>query len=638
MDLNRVIFTNFRSIKDQTIYFEPRCRILVGINESGKSNILRGLSFLSKEIIPESDDLREESHEEDLIHESSVLFVFSLNNEDRVRIYENIKSIILCDNFNKPIIRIDDNALTLAQFCNTLEEGLYEIDVESKKKHGSYWTFPNEHEILQGWCKPSQDLPTETTTDTATETSAAPVDFKSFSIIDNDFQADIPQDKITSITIEDLHFLVGTAIANYVKINLPNCVVWNYDEAYLLPAKLDINSFCNDPNVCIPLKRMFNLSGYNDIGKQIQEAKEHPNKMINMLERVAKITTDHIKEIWPEYGNIKIDLRENSNHIEATIRDVHNHYNFARRSDGFKRFVSFLLMISASNKTKELNNVLLIHDEPDISLHPSGIRHLLKEMIKISKNNYVVLSTHSIYMIDNDNIGRHIIVKKQDEVTTLTEADVSNIVDEEVLYNSLRVSVFDIIKKFNIIFEGWRDKHLFRTAISKYPKGMTTVKKKFSNIGICHAQGVKDVSRIYSTLELAQRKYMVISDSDKVAHEYQAKFEGDGKWLRYDQLLPSFNSVTVEDFIKQDFIEQILRDIIRTDPRFTNSPIPSWNSDVQRLNQIKAWLHSLGFNEPGIKEFLENYKKMLFQNIKNSNVRNEYYEMLKNLSDNIESN
>jgi len=46
-------------------------------------------------------------------------------------------------------------------------------------------------------------------------------------------------------------------------------------------------------------------------------------------------------------------------------------------------------------------------------------------------------------MIDRENIGRHLIVKKELEKTSARAADFANIVDEEVLYNALGYSVFD---------------------------------------------------------------------------------------------------------------------------------------------------------------------------------------------------
>jgi len=47
MKLDYIRIKNFRSIKDCRIKFDIPCRTLVGINESGKSNVLRALRLLS---------------------------------------------------------------------------------------------------------------------------------------------------------------------------------------------------------------------------------------------------------------------------------------------------------------------------------------------------------------------------------------------------------------------------------------------------------------------------------------------------------------------------------------------------------------------------------------------------------------
>lgn len=48
MKLKYVRIVNFLVIKSIKIEFDPACRFLVGINESGKSNILRALSLLDQ--------------------------------------------------------------------------------------------------------------------------------------------------------------------------------------------------------------------------------------------------------------------------------------------------------------------------------------------------------------------------------------------------------------------------------------------------------------------------------------------------------------------------------------------------------------------------------------------------------------
>ena len=77
MRLIRVKIINFRSVKDVTIELDPRCRILVGINESGKSNILKALALLDPDEEVTPDDLRNFPPDEDSNQEASVLFVWA---------------------------------------------------------------------------------------------------------------------------------------------------------------------------------------------------------------------------------------------------------------------------------------------------------------------------------------------------------------------------------------------------------------------------------------------------------------------------------------------------------------------------------------------------------------------------------
>ena len=170
-------------------------------------------------------------------------------------------------------------------------------------------------------------------------------------------------------------------------------------------------------------------------------------------------------------------------------------------------------MVSAKARTKELVGTLYLQDEPDTSLHPSGARYLRDEIIKISETNYVVYSTHCIFMIDRELLRRHLIVEKHDEITVVSEVDESNITDEEVIYNALGYSIFENLKKYNIIFEGWRDKRLCQVALKSVPSEHKTLKARFSNVGFCHARGVKDVTRITPLLELAGRDWVIISDN-----------------------------------------------------------------------------------------------------------------------------
>lgn len=97
MRLAKVNIENFRSIADITIDFETSCRVLVGVNESGKTNILKALSLLDSATVPKPDDLRESLPNEEPIEEGFVRFIFALDKLERAKAWENILSKVLAD-------------------------------------------------------------------------------------------------------------------------------------------------------------------------------------------------------------------------------------------------------------------------------------------------------------------------------------------------------------------------------------------------------------------------------------------------------------------------------------------------------------------------------------------------------------
>lgn len=377
---------------------------------------------------------------------------------------------------------------------------------------------------------------------------------------------------------------------------------------------------------------MFVLAGIEkekireEIEKSIQTS---PQSFRNLLRRVAEVSTREFRKIWKEYKKVEFSLQPRPPYIECGIKDTENIYPFEQRSDGFKRFVSLLLMLSYPSRKGVLKNQLILIDEADTDLHPSGAKYLKEELIKLSQNNYVVYSTHSIFMIDRKNLGRHYIVKKKNEITQVEEATKSNIFTEEVLYNALGISVFEILKEKNILFEGWRDYKLFETALQSQKISLET-KRFFKEIGKAYAQGVKDIRRITPILQLADRKVLIITDSDQPAKEQQKKFQenhGWGKWLEYDEIIKGI--ITEEDFIKNKKIIETLNKlgISTKDLKLKNN---------NKIKTIKEFLQNKGYNNEEIREKLENLKQILFEEVSEKDIEESYFEFLKQLRKKLE--
>lgn len=624
MKLKEIQINNYRSIpKDTRITMTNNCKILVGINGSGKSNILKAISLLSPEIEIDKKDIREASLNDPPVKESSIVFIFEFDENELKTIFKNITKKMLTENYNDYIFK-KPNKLNLFEFMKKNNSVLYEIDLKKSKKQSKYFSLSDEYTVFSYWKKPSSSGD-----DVFMEENGKEISLKTMKIVNGKTHMDIEK-YLEDLLPEDINEMIGKEYCAHIDKNLPECVFWKYENQNILPSRIEIEKFSSDPNICIPLKYMFNLSGYSNISKAFDEAKNHSDAhgISNLLKKVSKKTTSFFREVWKDNKIIKFSLVENGNFINIAIEEGIRH-DFDRRSDGFKRFTTFLLMISAKVKNGTLKDALILIDEPDMGLHITAKKYLKNELMNISKNNYVIYSTHSIFMIDDKILSRNLIVKKEDEKTKIIEAKESNIFDEEVLFRALGYTVLKNIKEKNIIFEGWRDKKLFNVAIKRIHPDfeLSGLGDKFNNIGLTHSKGVRDISYISSTLECADSKVLVLSDNDEPAKRSQTSFIDKrihGTWKRYDEILENCTQKTGEDFINKNIIMSTWNELFL---KYNIDEI----KNIEELNDTRGVIHVLKKKSRDTSNIIDIFKERLFSKLESEDIERDYYEYLSKL-------
>jgi len=374
---------------------------------------------------------------------------------------------------------------------------------------------------------------------------------------------------------------------------------------------------------------MFELAGYDmaTLLTTITKARQQGQyRYSQILEKTANAATKHIRGIWKDYGAVRLKLESNGEALIPMVTDDQVPLDMANRSDGFKRFVSFLLQISAKVRTSELQDSLILVDEPEIALHPSGCRHLLEELVKIGETNATVFSTHSIFMIDKENIERHLVVEKKNEVTNVWMAEKSRIQDEEVLYSAMGYSVFETLKPKNVIFEGWRDKYVFNTTKDSMAKGDPELKLKLGSIGATHATGVKDVRNVAKFMELAGRPCLIISDADAPALQHKRQYDEPTAWGEWKTLQDIFGPgpvVTAEDLIAPASVIKRANKFRATIPGLAAATEATIGGTRPTLAALTAWLQTAGLDGHALAEAIANLKAGLFENLKRAELRDE---------------
>lgn len=368
--------------------------------------------------------------------------------------------------------------------------------------------------------------------------------------------------------------LSDTIYENLVKY-LPQVHFWTSKEEYILPSAIRIKDLIDSSNVPRPLINMFsialNIRSQSDFIKTLEELRLNGNKRSSANAKLNSKVNDHIQSVWPEYDQrLNISVEESQIRIEVfdPARDYDaEFYELQYRSQGCKTFLSFILTLVAESKTKTIKNQILLLDEPESHLHPSGQRFMLREMQNMSKSNLIVYATHSNHMIIKDNYDQHLIVKKRKDRTTFERSEKNRIgffMQEEVLYDAIGVdlsSEVPSIQDYNFVFEGLGDVVIFKQF---YDKAISATERPFKIGASKFYQGGKcsDIKRVFikRPIQLGS-KWVFILDSDTPAYNLSKFIAGKYKdYINKDIFVFHYPKVgeegELEDLIPRDIIKQ----------------------------------------------------------------------------------
>jgi len=593
MQLTDIQIKNFRSIKDITLTLDDRTKIFIGINESGKTNVLDAISAINEDFDFEPDfDPKIPTSGNYQFQQPSIRYYFELSNNEKEQLF--------FDYFgeNPALLPFDIRKIDLKRLPKKLIGGSsFEVYLKNEEKNEKRyyslveWYLSEKDGIYKNLNNADKQLIVKYSNGEKIDITEMNYFHLNKNEIGNweDISAEIEE-----ISLKQILKKFASYICDYMADNLPNVIYWEYDDSLLLPDKIDIKEFKKDPNISKPLKNIFNLANIIDIQERIENDYRHESAFHNLKKVLSKAATKHLRNTWKDYDDIEIRFEERSGKLSVLVEDKTNLYSFKQRSDGFKRFISFLFLLSAEHKNGELpKNTIILMDEPDMSLHPSGIRYLLDEIIRISHNNYCFISTHSIFMINRDNIKCHYIVEKFEEDTLIRQATIENFSEEEVLYQALGFSMFDIFRPKNLFFEGWSDKEIFKLLLKQFEKNNKKY-NKLNEFGICWSSGVNKICQIIRPLLWDNKRYFqIISDYDPPAISEQKQFkkefpETDSEFNTYsDFSRRRLKYITLEDLLPTKLIVSFFNEHLKST---IDSPDQLFKKDdISKHGIIKSW-------------------------------------------------
>ena len=610
MYLNEIRIKNYKSIQDLTIpvkkYGDSFTSVFVGLNEAGKSNLLETISFLSDTISSKTYNYKEicNRHSEETCVDLYYQYMF--DNEDEwkkefkknVNISKKFEDIFKLESYEKNVYLLRNKTTFTSDYLINWQEfniGDFSFCENSPEQNDKLYTIKHNSDISES-------------------------EKNNYTVLD--------EEKLSEI-LEKTTLLLAS-------LQKQKLTVWKPEEKYLITKSINLKDFAEDNSISVPLTNLFTLCGL-DTKEKIKEkilslTAPETRTLSNQLSRNA---TQYINEVWKEHGiSIDVDIENSTKILNVHITDKDNEDEFFgmnERSQGFKHFISLILHLSISNKKEKCKNQIILIDEPENHLHPSGIRYMRDELLKIGKNNFVFIATHSPFMIDSKNMDRHFIVKKIKGKTQIKQINTNTILaDEEVLQMGFGINILkDLLTPYKILVEGKTDFNILEKSIQCVDKDIC--------IGITNGQG-GNIVQVASLLKYSEVNCLVIVDDDENGHSYKDKiiklgspFSANNVMTIRDLCGDVIANGTIEDTLGGDFVKSQIHEIIKQEQDGLNFEIDDTSLPI--LENLKTFLHRNGLGNKA-DDLLYKVKNSIGENFNTSSFANKN-PILKKITENI---
>ncbi|WP_338857840.1 AAA family ATPase (plasmid) [Gordonia hongkongensis] len=426
MHLRSVSIKKFRNIVDSgVIKLDDKLTCLVGLNEAGKTSILRALHLIKPHdaaMLDETTDYprwiwKRDQRSDDVGAEPTVRTVFELDDSD-VEALAGLGAVLATREatvsrwFGKdqPVVELHlAEKEVLARLVDTLDEPTAALRELATKTGGKL-----------GLRLEKQKTPADN------EARHAELD----------------------TLISGLN-RVTQAAADLVWTKVPT--FFYFDDYALLPGRIELTELEGTEGIASSRKQTARalLSLADTTPTDLASADYEDRKA--ELEAVSADLTDQIFEYWKQNTDLRVQFDID---IEPAVRDAYNNpgparrwleirvedtshrftSNFERRSHGFQWFFSFLAAFTEFELQHQDKDFVVLLDEPGVSLHGLAQRDLLRFLNeRLGSAVPVVYTTHSPFMVETDHIERVRIVedKGRDAGATVT-SDVLSVSDNSL--------------------------------------------------------------------------------------------------------------------------------------------------------------------------------------------------------------
>lgn len=600
---------SFRSIVDQTLVLSANCLGLIGLNESGKSNILCAIRTLNS-----SYKLKKSDRSKITNTKPCITFKFDINDKEKLEIKENLEKW-LADNTQ---VTFEDLFPRQSNFAPafTKVQSLNEKFEMSSVERTTFGSVNCSDLLFAAKFQGNETVELEYGNETVTVGAAR--------IIRQSLAKRLPDGIYINLSDFYINVYLKEAITKVAKRYMPRVTYWEFDTKHLIPSEITYDELLAADEIedfSVPLYNVFyiceelKIEDDDQIFKTIKEWRQDSGKRRKDSDLINLSVNNHIKKVWPDYSQeISISLEETKMtvHFKDPLSPIKNYYEMVERSQGFKTFISFILTMAIDAEWNP--NHILVLDEPETHLHPSGVRFMRDELYKLAaKGNQVVFATHSIFMANRKELDKHIIVVKEHEKTLLQPVTRNNLIQESVIYEALGTTVDEFsIKPFNIVFEGTIDRYIFDFYCNQCLNRKNNKALKYE---LLDGGGTNLITRFFHDKCIPRDSFWaLVLDNDKAADNLIESLKKNfGKY--FDTSFKVFRYSNIKDFELEDVLPI---DIVTE--AFKNA------AEKHQVHQLAE----ITFNEqkPFSGQVKEAYSRATLSKIEADNIEGSFKEVL----------
>lgn len=271
--------------------------------------------------------------------------------------------------------------------------------------------------------------------------------------------------------------------------------------------------------------------------EQIEKIADKKKEREILLASASSGFTKEFNEWWKQ-GNYTFEFQADGNFFRIWVSDSirPERIELESRSTGLQWFFSFYLVFLVESEQHHQNAILLL-DEPGVTLHPLAQKDLFLFFENLARNNQMLYTTHSPFMIDSNHLERVRSVYIDDAGKTVVSPDLRAAErlrgknQPQSIYPAhaaLGLSVSDtlLVNCKPVLVEGESDQ-VYLSALKNLliSKGSIKPLKELVFIPTGGVKGIKATSAILSGA--SEIKPPVILDGDKPGQKMAAELKAD---------------------------------------------------------------------------------------------------------------